>query len=159
MATPKFILELRAMIGNHPLWLPGVTALVTDDRGFMLMGQRVDSGHWALPSGIPEPQEEMAAAVAREVLEETGVVVAVDQLISIRSLGPLRYPNGDVTSYVDHFFRCRALSGTARVGDDESLAVGWFPPDHLPQPLTDRTPALLREAADMAVDAPARFIA
>jgi 8-oxo-dGTP pyrophosphatase MutT (NUDIX family) len=147
------------MIGNHPLWLPGVTALVTDDRGFMLMGQRVDSGHWALPSGIPEPREEMAAATAREVLEETGVVVAVEQLISIRSIGPLRYPNGDVTSYVDHFFRCRALSGMARVADDESLAVGWFAPDDLPQPLTDRTPALLREAADMTVGAPARFIA
>jgi 8-oxo-dGTP pyrophosphatase MutT (NUDIX family) len=159
MATPDFILKLRSMIGNHPLWLPGVTALVTDERGFILMGQRADSGLWALPSGIPEPEEEMATAAVREVREETGVLVVVEQLISIRSIGPMQYPNGDVTSYVDHFFRCRPVSGAAHVGDDESLAVGWFAPDDLPQPMTARTHELLQEAEDQALDGLARFLA
>jgi len=147
------------MIGHHLLWLPGATALVTDERGHVLLGQRSDSGLWALPSGISEPGEEMAAACAREVLEETGVVVEVQQLIAIRTVGPVTYPNQDVTSFCDHFFRCRPISGTARVGDDESLAVGWFHPDDLPHPHIERTSELLALAAEQALTGHTRFTA
>jgi 8-oxo-dGTP pyrophosphatase MutT (NUDIX family) len=157
MPTPDFILELRSMVGHHPLWLPGVTALVVDDQGRVLMVQRSDNGLWTLPSGIAEPGEEMAFACAREVLEETGIVVRVEELISIRTVGPVTYPNDDVTSYVDHFFRCRPTGGTAVVGDDESIAVGWFDPDHLPEPGTPRTSAQLAEAAEHAVTGRTRF--
>jgi 8-oxo-dGTP pyrophosphatase MutT (NUDIX family) len=152
MPTPDFVLELRSMIGHHPLWLPGVTALVVDEAGLILMVQRVDNGLWTLPSGISEPGEEMAAACAREVLEETGVVVTVEELISIQTVGPITYPNHDVTSYVDHFFRCRPTGGTAVVGDDESLAVGWFDPAALPEPGTARTSTQLAAAAKHAVN-------
>jgi 8-oxo-dGTP pyrophosphatase MutT (NUDIX family) len=157
MPTPDFILELRAMVGHHPLWLPGVTSLVTDVKGLVLMVQRADDGIWTLPSGIAEPGEEMAAACAREVLEETGVVVEVDELISIQSVGPVVYPNGDVTRYVDHFFRCRPTGGTAAVGDDESVAVGWFAPANLPEPSTPRTAAQLATAAEQAASGRTRF--
>jgi 8-oxo-dGTP pyrophosphatase MutT (NUDIX family) len=150
MPTPDFILELRSMVGHHPLWLPGVTALVVDDGGRVLMVQRSDNGLWTLPSGIAEPGEEMATACAREVLEETGIVVQVEELISIQTVGPVTYPNQDVTSYVDHFFRCRPTGGTAVVGDDESLAVGWFDPAQLPEPGTSRTSVQLAKAAEHA---------
>jgi hypothetical protein len=30
-------------------------------------------------------------------------------------------------------FRCRYVSGEARVNDDESLAVGWFRPGDFPE--------------------------
>jgi ADP-ribose pyrophosphatase YjhB (NUDIX family) len=150
MPTPDFILELRSMVGHHPLWLPGVTALVVDERDQVLMVQRADNGLWTLPSGIAEPGEEMAHACAREVLEETGVVVQVEELISIQTVGPVTYPNQDVTSYVDHFFRCRPTGGTAIVGDDESLAVGWFDPANLPEPGTSRTGLQLAKAAEHA---------
>jgi 8-oxo-dGTP pyrophosphatase MutT (NUDIX family) len=157
MATPDFILKLRAMVGHHPLWLPGVTALVVDERGLILMGQRSDNGLWALPSGICDPGEEMATACAREVLEETGIKIEVEGLISIRSIGPITYSNQDVTSFVDHFFRCRPISGTAHVGDDESTAVGWFDPDDLPQPGSSMTGALLAAAAEFAVTGRTQF--
>lgn len=147
MATPDFILALRAMIGHHPLWLPGVTALVTDGDGRVLWGRRADCGLWALPSGIPEPGEEMAAACAREVEEETGVRVDVQRLLSVESTAPVHYPNGDVSTYVDHFFACRALGGDAHVADDESLDVAWFPANAPPAAVTPRTPALLERAA------------
>jgi 8-oxo-dGTP pyrophosphatase MutT (NUDIX family) len=158
MPTPDFILELRSMVGHYPLWLPGVTALVVDDQGQVLMVQRADNGIWTLPSGIAEPGEEMAFACAREVLEETGIVVQVEELISIRTVGPVTYPNDDVTSYVDHFFRCRPTGGTAVVGDDESIAVGWFDPANLPEPGTPRTAGQLAEAAEHAVSGRTRFV-
>ncbi len=150
MPTPDFILELRAMVGHYPLWLPGVTALVTDSQKRLLLGQRSDNGRWALPSGIAEPGEEMAAACAREVLEETGIEVEIEDLISINTTPQITYPNGDVTTFVDHFFRCRPLGGTAHAADDESLAVGWFSPEALPEPFAPRTPDLISRAAQQA---------
>jgi 8-oxo-dGTP pyrophosphatase MutT (NUDIX family) len=150
MPTPDFILKLRSMVGHHPLWLPGVSALVVDERERVLMVQRSDNGLWTLPSGIAEPGEEMAIACAREVLEETGVVVQVEELISIQTVGPVVYPNNDVTSFVDHFFACRPTGGTAVVGDDESVAVGWFDPTDLPEPGTSRTLTQLALAAEHA---------
>ena len=145
------------MVGHHPLWLPGVTALVVNDEGLVLLGQRSDNGRWALPSGIPEPGEAMAAACEREVLEETGVQTAAEELISIATVGPITYPNGDVTSFVDHFFRCRFIGGTAQVGDDESLAVGWFDPAGLPEPFAPRTPELIAVAAKQSTSGRADF--
>ena len=150
MPVPDFILQLRKLIGHHPLWLPGVTALVEDDDGRLLLGQRADVGLWALISGIPDPGEEMAAAIVREVREETGVSVAVQDLIAIWSTEEITYPNGDVTQYVTHLFRCRPVGGTAHVADDESLAVGWFAPDELPEPITSAVAHARALAAEQA---------
>ncbi|MER8007085.1 NUDIX domain-containing protein [Streptomyces sp. NPDC094149] len=132
MPTPDFIREIRATAGHQLLWLPGVSAVVLDDEGRVLLGQRADNHRWALISGIPDPGEQPAAAVVREVEEETGVRVAVERLVSVRSSRQVTYPNGDVCQFMDLCFRCRVLSGEARVNDDESLAVGWFPLDELP---------------------------
>ena len=132
MPVPAFITSLRAKIGHELLWLPGVTAVVVDDAGRVLLGQRSDTGRWALPSGIPEPGEELGEACVREVAEETGVAVELDRLLRVGTQPVLTYPNGDRCQFVDHVFVGRAVGGTAHVADDESLAVGWFSPDALP---------------------------
>jgi 8-oxo-dGTP pyrophosphatase MutT (NUDIX family) len=44
MPTPQFVLDLRAKIGHQMLWLPGVTAVVFDDDGRVLLVQRADNG-------------------------------------------------------------------------------------------------------------------
>ena len=132
MPVPEFIRTLRERIGHELLWLPGVTGVVFDETGRVLLGRRSDTGEWALPSGIPEPGEEMAQALAREVAEETGVEVVVERLLTIDTLPPLTYPNGDVCQFVDHAFACRATGGEAHVADDESLEVGWFAVADLP---------------------------
>ncbi|MDH6219037.1 NUDIX hydrolase [Streptomyces pseudovenezuelae] len=136
MATPDFIREIRASAGHQLLWLPGVSAVVFDDEGRVLLGQRADNHRWALISGIPDPGEQPALAIVREVEEETGVRVAVERMVAVRSGRQVTYPNGDICQFMDLCFRCRALGGEARVNDDESLAVGWFALDDLPE-LTD----------------------
>ncbi|CAM5646199.1 NUDIX domain-containing protein OS=Streptomyces alboniger OX=132473 GN=CP975_03940 PE=4 SV=1 [Streptomyces alboniger] len=133
MATPDFITTLRTSIGNDLLWLPGVSAVVFDDLGRVLLNRRSDTGTWSLIGGIPEPGEQPAACAVREVEEETGVLCAVERVIVVQALKPVTYDNGDVCQYMDISFRCRAVEGEARVNDDESLEVGWFAVDALPE--------------------------
>jgi 8-oxo-dGTP pyrophosphatase MutT (NUDIX family) len=133
MPAPEYILNLRNKIGNDPLWIPGVRGVVFDDAGRVLLAQRTDNRQWALVSGILEPGEQPARGLVREIFEETAVVAEAERVVSVGAVGPFTYPNGDVCEFLDVVFRCRYVSGTARVKDDESLAVGWFALDELPE--------------------------
>ncbi|MET7455674.1 NUDIX domain-containing protein [Streptomyces sp. NPDC005574] len=132
MATPDFIQTLRAYAGHQLLWLPGVSVVVFDDEGRVLLNRRSDTGKWALIGGIPEPGEQPAACAVREIHEETGVRAVVERVIVVQALKPVTYDNGDMCQYMDISFRCRAVGGETRVNDDESLEVGWFDVDALP---------------------------
>lgn len=143
MSTPAFILKLREKIGHDPLWLVGVTACIEDGAGRILLGQRADNGNWALISGINEPGEEPADTVIREAREEAGVDVVPTALVSVKADDRMvAYANGDQVQYLDLLFICRLAEGgvsEARVNDDESLAVGWFSPGDLPEPIQPST--------------------
>ncbi|MFD1719737.1 NUDIX hydrolase [Georgenia deserti] len=136
MPVPEFVAALRAHVGHDLLWLPGVTGVVLDDDDRLLLGRRADNGRWALPSGILEPGEEPAVGLVREIQEETAVIAQAVALTAVSAGDRVRYPNGDVSQYLDLTFLCRYRSGTARVADEESTAVGWFELDDLPVDLT-----------------------
>lgn len=136
MPVPQFILDLRTRIGHDPLWLPGLSAVVFREDGQILLGQRSDTGKWAVISGIPEPGEEPAGAIEREILEETGVQAQVRTLASVRTTPPIIHANGDRAQYLNLNFIADYRRGHAHVGDDESLEVGWFHPEKLPEPMT-----------------------
>jgi ADP-ribose pyrophosphatase YjhB (NUDIX family) len=64
----------------------GVGAIVFDDAGRVLLVQRGNPpglGLWSVPGGRLEPRETLAQAVAREVLEETGLFVEVGTLACV----------------------------------------------------------------------------
>jgi 8-oxo-dGTP pyrophosphatase MutT (NUDIX family) len=132
MTTPKFILDLREKVGHDLLWLTGITGVVLDDAEQVLLVRRADTGRWSLPAGILEPGEQPAPALLREIQEETGVEAEIVRLVSIDTLPPGSYPNGDQVQFLDLCFSCRPLRGEARVNDDENLEVAWFPLDDLP---------------------------
>ncbi|MET7475681.1 NUDIX domain-containing protein [Streptomyces sp. NPDC005648] len=133
MATPDFIRDLRSSIGHQLLWLPGISAVVLDDGGRVLLNRRSDNGKWSLIGGIPEPGEQPAACAVREVQEETGVHCVVERVLVVQALRAVTYENGDTCQYMDISLLCRAVGGEARVNDDESLEVGWFEVDALPE--------------------------
>ncbi|MEV0478245.1 NUDIX domain-containing protein [Streptomyces prunicolor] len=123
---------IRASAGHQLLWLPGVSAVVFDDAGRVLLGQRADNHEWAVIAGIPEPGEQPADCAVREVFEETAVECVPERVVLVKAGGPISYPNGDACQFMDITFRCRAVGGEAAVNDDESLQVGWFEVDALP---------------------------
>lgn len=133
MATPDFIRTIRASAGHELLWLPGVSAVVFDDAGRVLLGQRADNHEWAVIAGIPDPGEQPADCAVREVYEETAVECVPERVVLVRAGEAITYPNGDACQFMDITIRCRAVGGEAAVNDDESLQVGWFDVDALPK--------------------------
>lgn len=136
MPTPEFILELRKHVGHDLLWLSAVTAVIFDADGRVLLHQRSDNGAWQLICGILEPGEQPADAAVREAWEEAAVNIEIERLTSVTVGAPFAFTNGDRVQFLDITFRCRVVGGTARVNDDESVAVAWFALDDLP-PLDD----------------------
>jgi 8-oxo-dGTP diphosphatase len=154
MPASPYVTALRAHIGTGLLLLPGVSAVVRDDEGRILLMRRGDDGTWGLPAGMIEPGEQPADAVVREVFEETGVDVAIERLGGV-DMHESVYPNGDHCQYLVAWFRCRPVGGEARPDGEESLEVGWFAPDALPPGLNRLS--LLRIATTQQRDAPAWF--
>ncbi|WP_329320474.1 NUDIX hydrolase [Streptomyces sp. NBC_01262] len=145
MPTPEFIRELREKVGHSELFLPGVTAVVFDDEGRVLLNLRSDTGRWALIAGIVEPGEQPAETAVREALEETGVRAVAERVVLVQTTRMVTYPNGDKAQFFDITIRCRSVGGEARVADDESLEVGWFALDALPD-LNDRHLFCIKQA-------------
>jgi 8-oxo-dGTP diphosphatase len=81
---------------------------------------------WCLPSGFIEHDESPEVAAVREAKEETGLDVALEDLMGLHSyIDPAR-GNGILILY-----RARAIGGELMPGDD-AKEVRYFAPDELP---------------------------
>lgn len=92
-----------------------VAAIVFDEHRRVLLVQRgrpPAQGLWSVPGGKVERGESLAAAVAREVLEETGLIVEVGPLAEIVER------IGGAYHYVILDFVGRVVGGTLTAGDD-----------------------------------------
>ncbi len=150
--------NLRTHVGHGLLFVPGVSGLTFNGQNEILLGRRTDNGRWAVIGGAVDPGgESPAQAVVREVLEETGVTVTVERVSGVYTLPVLTYPNGDVCQYVSIAFRCRPISGTPHVADDESSEVRYFPLDALPADLSPMQRQRIADASEPGAHLPATF--
>jgi 8-oxo-dGTP pyrophosphatase MutT (NUDIX family) len=133
------VARLRSAIGHEPLWLPAVAMVVTNERDQVLLGLRSDLKVWALIAGILDPQEEPLRGALRELSEEAGIEAEPVAIVEVESSDAVTYPNGDVSAYLSVLFWLRHTGGVAHVADDESLDMGWFDLDDLPEPLAVST--------------------
>jgi 8-oxo-dGTP diphosphatase len=106
--------------------LVGVGAVVVDAGRVLLVrrGREPLKGQWSLPGGLLEVGESLAAGVAREVLEETGLIVEPVELIELldrihREGDRVRY------HYVIADYLCRVVSGELKAASDAD-AVRWI---------------------------------
>lgn len=101
----------------------GADAAIFDDEGRILLELRTDSEQWCLPCGWVEPNESPADAVVREVREETGLDVAVVQLVGVFTRTPsLEYGPHTVIAIV-HL--CDVVGGTL-AKSHESLDLRYW---------------------------------
>ncbi|MGH9727374.1 MAG: NUDIX hydrolase [Candidatus Acidiferrales bacterium] len=81
-------------------------------------------GRWSIPGGLLELGESIARAVARELLEETGVQIRALELIEIYEK-VLRLPNQPPQyHFVILDYLCELKGGNARAGSDVT-DVAW----------------------------------
>jgi len=118
---------------------PGVSAVILDAAGRVLLQRRTDNGLWGLPGGAVEYGESVTEALAREIREETGLEVAILRLIGVYSHPEhhqiVTYPDGNVIHFVSLCFECTAADAGTLALSDETSGLGWFDPARLPSAL------------------------
>ncbi|AZK94855.1 MULTISPECIES: NUDIX domain-containing protein [Streptomyces] len=101
-------------------------------------------GCWALPGGHVDPGETSQDAAARELVEETGVSVAV---AGLRQVGVWDQPDRDPRGrYVTIAYLATVPEGTTAQAGDDARAARWWPLDALP-PLAFDHADIIRAAA------------
>ena len=128
MAISPYVRSLRAAVGTTRLLLPAVTGIVRDGTGGVLLVRQREGKFWSTPGGTIEPDETPADAVAREVWEETGLVVRPARLLAVYG-GPhfvVIYPNGDETQYITTIFECAIESGALRADGYETIEAKFW---------------------------------
>lgn len=116
----------------------GASVIVINPAGEILMQQRQDDGTWSYPGGRVEIDETVEDAARREVLEESGLTVGKLELLGVFSGKELNhvYPNGNEVCGIDIVYVSRDYTGSLHCTDGESLRLGFYPPDHLPHPIS-----------------------
>lgn len=109
--------------------VPAASAVVTDAQGHILLHRRRDNDKWALPGGVMELGESLAACAVREVREETGLDVDVVGIVGIYSdpKHVFAYDDGEVRQEFSICFECKSRGGEVVVSD-ESYEVRFFEP-------------------------------
>jgi 8-oxo-dGTP diphosphatase len=105
--------------------LVGVGAVVVDGGRVLLVrrGREPLKGQWSIPGGLLEIGESLTAGVAREVLEETGLVVETVELIEL--LDRIHHEDDRVRyHYVIADYLCHVSGGVLLAGSDAD-EVRW----------------------------------
>jgi ADP-ribose pyrophosphatase YjhB (NUDIX family) len=124
---------------SPPLHSVSVAGVVVREDGRLLAIRRADNGTWELPGGVLELAESPEAGVAREVFEETGIQVEVDELT-----GVYKNTNRGIVALV---FRCKPSGGMERTSS-ESTAVAWLTPEQVAERMSEVYAIRLLDALD-----------
>lgn len=117
-----------------------VAGIVVNDAGQVLVIRRRDNGHWQPPGGVLELDETFENGVRREILEETGISVEVQQLTGV-------YKNMCL-GVVALVFRCRPLGEQLRLSE-EAEVVRWVIPSEIPSLMVPAFAVRVADALDV----------
>jgi 8-oxo-dGTP pyrophosphatase MutT (NUDIX family) len=131
-----YVSELRKLVGNRPLILPGAVVLIFNDKDELLLQHRTDGG-WGLPGGIMELGESLEETGRREVKEETGLIIGDLKLEGVFSGSEyfLKVENGDELYSVTAVYSTHGYEGEMKIDESESVDLQFFSLEQLPDGL------------------------
>jgi 8-oxo-dGTP pyrophosphatase MutT (NUDIX family) len=131
----NYIRSLRSKVGHDLIMLPSVAAVISDAEGRLLLQQKGRGEGWSLPAGAIEPGETPHQAIAREVLEETGLTVTGAEILAVFGGEEFRYiyPNGDRVEYLVVLFRCLTSGEAGGCTDPETVGLKYTSFDEMPK--------------------------
>jgi 8-oxo-dGTP pyrophosphatase MutT (NUDIX family) len=138
--SDSYLGQLRKVIGNRLVLMPGTRVVIENPLGQVLLDRRADFGTWALPGGCAETGEAIEATIVREVLEESGMVlhgVTPFGFASDPVWETTTFPNGDVCQNFSLLFTASDYSRKPRPLDGEALEYRWSDPLDLPEMVTN----------------------
>ena len=123
----------------------GAASVVRDDLGRVLLVRRgpgaTRAGRWSVPAGFVDAGEDVRAAAARELEEETGLQAEIGEVLQVASNF-----HDPAKPTVGIWFAARLVGGSLRPGDDADEA-GFFALDALPDLAFATDAALLSRLA------------
>jgi ADP-ribose pyrophosphatase YjhB (NUDIX family) len=133
----------------------GIGAVVLADDGRIVLVKRRNeplAGQWSLPGGGLELGESLEAGTAREVLEETGLVVAVGPMVEVFD----RILLDDDGSVRFHFvlvdYLCRPGGGTLQAGSDVEAVALAHPNELAAYRVAEKVRAVVARALALQTD-------
>jgi 8-oxo-dGTP diphosphatase len=112
----------------------GAGAVIIDSEGKIFLARRGreagnESGKWEFPGGGVEFNETLEHALAREVMEEYGFEIEVQELLDVVD----HIIPAEKQHWVSPTFLCKVKSGTPCIREPHKCeAIGWFELDRIP---------------------------
>ena len=115
---------------SRPIVGVGAVIVTSDHRVVLVKRTREPlAGQWSLPGGTLELGETLEAGTAREILEETGLVVDVGPVVDVFDRILVDDAGGVRYHFVLIDFLCRPRAGTPTAGSDVSAVILADPGD------------------------------
>ncbi len=124
----------------------------------MLIRRRFEpsAGRWTLPGGTVEIGETLEEAVAREMLEETGLVVSVGPVVEVFDRIVRDADRRVQYHYVLVDYVCHPVSGELGASSDADRAAWVHPDEFAAYGLTPKALGVVARAFELAATAPPR---
>jgi ADP-ribose pyrophosphatase YjhB (NUDIX family) len=134
--------QRRFLNAAHARFLVGVTGLGIDAQGHVVLARhRFGAPQWRFLGGFLAPKERVQDALAREVREETGLVIEVGPILEVTT--------GHRWQRVEIVFAYRIPDALPKLSD-ELVELGSFDPSDLPDVRADQRGLIERHAATAA---------
>jgi len=134
----------------------GVGAVIVQDGQVLIVKRKYEplAGQWSIPGGAVELGETLEASIAREMLEETGLEIAVGPVIEVFDRITRDETGGVRYHFVLVDYLCWPVGGELQAGSDVADARFVHPSDLSAYQLTAKATDVIARALELDREAP-----